>query len=256
MNMETSIDLHLSSYGTDAAALARKHGLGIEITEFSYAANMDRDFPRWDELTHSNLAGIQRRIFHAPFNELCPAAVDPKIAELTRQRLEQAYTLTRRYNIDRMVVHSGYIPNLYAKSWFTEHSVRFWRDFLFDKPPDFSLLLENVMEGEPDMLRDIVEKTGDTRFQLCLDIGHAGGAFSNLPLAKWIQTAAPVLGHVHIHNNWRGRDAHNPPADGLIDIKAALAAIMERRPGITYTAETQDLREALAWFESSGFISL
>ena len=247
-------DLHLSSVGREAAELAREYGFGIEIAEFSYAANMDTDFPHWDGLTLSNLEGIKRRVFHAPFNELCPAAVDPKIAELTRQRLEQAYNLTRRYKIDRMVVHSGYIPHLYFKSWFTERSVNFWRDFLLDKSPDFSLLLENVMEEEPDMLREIVEKTGDTRFQLCLDIGHAGGHFSDVPVAQWIETAAPCLGHVHIHNNYRKEDIHNPPGDGLIDMKAALIKIMELQPDATYTAETPELRKAVVWFENCGFL--
>ncbi|MCL2126618.1 MAG: sugar phosphate isomerase/epimerase [Treponema sp.] len=249
------IDLHLSTIGADAAALAREHGFGIEIAEFSYAANMDADFPRWDTVTRENLEGIQRRVFHAPFNELCPAAIDPLVAELTRKRLEQAYQLTRRYGIRRMVVHSGYIPHLYVHSYFTERSVQFWRDFLLDKPADFSLLLENTLEEGPDMLRDIVEKTGDPRLQLCLDLGHAGGHFSDLPVSRWIETFAPYLAHVHIHNNYRTGDLHNPPGDGLIDIQAALAAITELRPGATYTAETAELRKAAAWLESRGFLN-
>jgi len=249
------INLHLSTVGENAAALAREHGLGIEIAEFSYARNMDTDFPHWAAVTHANLKGIGRRIFHAPHNELCPAAVDPLIADVTRQRLEQAYKLMLHFGINRMVVHSGYVPHLYFKSWFTERSVHFWRDFLADKSPDFSLLLENVMEEEPGILRDIVEKTGDTRLQLCLDIGHAGGIFSDLPVAHWIETCVPCLGHVHVHNNCRTGDLHNPPGDGLIDMKAALTQIVELRPSATYTVETADLRSAVAWFERCGFLA-
>jgi len=233
--------------------LAREYGLGLEVTEFSYAANMDTDFPHWDDLTRKNLAGIKRRIFHAPFNELCPAAIDPLVAEITRQRLEQAYKLACRYGINKMVVHSGYIPHIYVESWFAERSALFWRDFLRNKPPDFSLLLENVMEEKPDVLQSIVEQTDDARFKLCLDIGHAGGVLSKIPVAHWIEATAPYLGHVHIHNNYHAEDSHNPPGSGLIEMSAALSRIMELQPSATFTAETTDLRSAVSWLADSGF---
>ena len=248
------IDLHLSTIGQEAAVLARKYGLGIEIADFGYAVNMDVNFPYWENLTHANLAGIERRIFHAPYNDLCPAAVDPLIMEVTKRRFEQAYHLTRLFAINKMVVHSGYIPNLFFKSLFTKQSVDFWRGFLLDKPSDFILLLENVMEEGPDMLLDIIEKTGDPRLQFCLDIGHAGGVFSVLPVLRWIETTAPYLSHVHIHNNYHSGDIHNPPGNGLIDMEAAINRIAELRPNATYTAETENLRSAVSWFETHGFL--
>jgi len=234
--------------------LAREYGLGLEVTEFSYAANMDTDFPRWDKLTRENLAGIERRIIHAPFNELCPAAVDPLIERITRQRLEQAYTLACRYGINRMVAHSGYVPHIYVESWFAKRSALFWRDFLRDKPPDFSLLLENVMEEGPDVLRDIIEQTDDERLKLCLDLGHAGGIFSKLPVAHWIEVTAPYLGHVHVHNNCHTEDTHSPPGNGSIDMGAALTSIIELQPNVSFTAETADLRSAVSWMTSNGFL--
>ncbi|MDR3239287.1 MAG: sugar phosphate isomerase/epimerase [Clostridiales bacterium] len=248
------IDLYLSTIGTDAAALAREYGLGIEIAEFSYAVNMDTDFPHWDEIVRANIAGIERRIFHAPFNDLCPAALDPLVLEVTRRRFAQAYKLMQGYGIHKMVVHSGYLPRMHYKSWFAAHSVDFWREFLSGKPPDFLLALENVMEEDPDMLLEIVEKTGDPRFQLCLDIGHAGAYFSHKPVSHWIETAAPYLGHVHVHNNYHEVDTHNEPGDGLIDMKAALTRIAELRPNVTYTLETQNMIASVEWMKSNGFI--
>ena len=241
------MDIYLSTIGKNAAVLAREYGFGLEIADFSYAANMDVDFEYWDELTRANLAGIERRIFHAPFNELCPAAVEPLVAEVTRRRLEQAYRLMLRYETNRMVVHSGYIPHLYDKGWFAERSAEFWRGFLLDKPADFSLLLENVLEEGPDMLLDIIKKTGDERFHFCLDLGHAGGHFSDLPPTAWIEKSAPHIRHVHIHNNYRRGDLHNPPGDGLVDIGAALSKIAKLCPNATYTLETGDLPAAISW---------
>ena len=227
------MDIYLSTIGENAAELARKYDFGIEIAEFCYAANLDTDFEHWDELTRANLSGIERRIFHAPFNELCPAAVDPLITEVTRRRLEQAYRLMCNYKIKKMVVHSGYIPHLYFRDWFYNKSTEFWSEFLSDKPADFLLLLENVLEEKPDMLLDIIEKTGNERFRLCLDLGHAGGHASCLPIEQWIKQTAPYLSHVHIHNNYKNEDLHNPPGDGLIDMEAALAKTYELCPDAT-----------------------
>jgi sugar phosphate isomerase/epimerase len=248
------IKLYLSTIGKDAAVLARKHGFGIEIAEFSYAVNMDTDFTHWESITHANLFAITNRIFHAPYNELCPASVDPLIVEVTRQRLNQAYKLMQYFGINRMVVHSGYVPHLYFKDWFIERSVVFWRDFLIDKPDDFSLLLENVQEESPHMLCDLIKKTDDMRFQLCLDVGHAGGSSSNVPVTHWVETTAPYLGHVHIHNNYHASDLHNPPEEGLIDMCAVMTQIIELQPSATYTAETTDLQKAVSWFKNSGFL--
>lgn len=248
------IDLHLSTIGDQAAALAREHGLGIEVAEFSYAVNMDTNFEHWEEVVRKNLAGIKQRILHAPFSELCPSAVEPLVIEITRRRLEQGFELARHFNIERMVVHTGYIPRVYFTDWFAEGSARFWCDFLADKPSDFTLLLENVFEEKPEIMRDIVEKTGDERLQLCLDVGHAGGASSDIPLSRWITTLAPYLGHVHIHNNYQIWDEHNPPGDGLIDIDRAINEIIDLRPDATFTAEMADLSSAVSWFKDHGFL--
>jgi len=160
----------------------------------------------------------------------------------------------RGYDMNKMVVHSGYVPQLYFKSWFIEKSVGFWHKFLKGKPPEFTLLLENTLEESPDILCEIVEQIGDERFQLCLDIGHAGTVSSSVPVSQWIKSIMPYLGHVHIHNNYHETDNHNPPGDGLIDIKAALSQILRKRPGATFTLETQDLKSSLIWMENQGFI--
>ena len=248
------IGLHLSTIGADAAALARAYGLGIEIADFSYAVNMDTDFPHWEALTHANLTGIDRRVWHGPFNELCPAAVEPLVVDVTRRRLEQAYRLAASFAVGRMVVHSGYVPHIYHQGWFIEQSVAFWRTFLQDKPADFALLLENTLEESPGILRGIVEGVGDPRMLLCLDIGHAGGVFSTTPVMDWVEACAPVLGHVHIHNNYHVEDVHNPPGDGLIDMEAAIERVCELQPEATFTAETEDMQAAVAWFADKGYL--
>ena len=85
--------LYLATIAEDAHLLASHYNLGIEVNEFCTAANMDLDFARWDAKARANMAGIKRFVFHAPFNEIHPSAIDPKARRLAMDRLEQAYQL-------------------------------------------------------------------------------------------------------------------------------------------------------------------
>jgi sugar phosphate isomerase/epimerase len=248
--------LLVSTVADDARAAALEYGLGIELAEFCTAYNMDAQFAEWDEKARANMDGIGLASFHAPFNELCPAAIDPLVVDVARRRYAQALKLMQGYGIDKMVVHSGYIPLVYDKTYFTDRSVEFWGEFLREHPGEYTLLLENVMEDTPDMLRDIVAGVDDGRMGLCLDIGHAGTIVSDLPMGKWIDGMARFLRHVHVHNNYRQYDDHNPPGDGHIDVDAAIRAIAGLGRAVTYTLEARRGRESAQWMARRGFIDM
>ena len=71
------------------------------------------------------------------------------------------------------------------------------------------IVLENVLETEPQWLLDIVKGVDDPRLKLCLDVGHVN-AYSKIPVTEWLASWAPYLSHFHIHNNDTSRDQHNP----------------------------------------------
>ena len=60
------------------------------------------------------------------------------------------------------------------------------------------------MEPEPEITAAVAEGVNDSRFGLCLDIGHANSRVSETPLPHWIDRFAPKLMHVHLHNNFGG----------------------------------------------------
>lgn len=113
----------------------------------------------------------EHAVLHAPFNELHPAAIDPLAKDLARHRMEQAYTACKDLGITKMVVHSGYVPHIYFKSWHQEQSVKFWTGFMADKPADFQLCIENVLEDEPQMMADMLKDIDQPNIGICLDIG-------------------------------------------------------------------------------------
>ena len=120
--------LHLSGMDSHAPELARKWGLGLEVTDFCYAPMLDD--PATLPAVREKMAGIDHFWLHAPFAELAPCAVDPLVREVTARRYRQALSAARQLGIRRLVIHSGYIPLVYFPEWFTEQSVAFWREFL------------------------------------------------------------------------------------------------------------------------------
>ncbi len=238
----------LATLSEDAASLAGQYGLELELDAFCTAANMDADFAYWDHVVRKQLTHAPAQVLHAPFAELFPCAIDPRARRLAMERFQQAARIARRYGIRRMVTHLGYLPHVYYPEWFEEQSARFWREFLASQPEDFELLIENVLDEAPLSLLRMIGGIGDDRAAACLDVGHAQ-VISNHSATAWIETLAPYLKHVHLHNNFGASDDHNPPDLGLLDVKTLLRHLDHFAPGATITLECPDAHGAVAWLQ-------
>jgi sugar phosphate isomerase/epimerase len=247
---------YVATVASDAADVADEYKLGIEIDEFCTASNMDdKNFKGFDISVKNKMKISQKHIFHAPFNELFPAAVDPLALKLANKRFEQSFSLSCDYGIKRMVVHSGYVPVLYFKSWFHEKSVEFWKKFMSDKPEDFHIMIENVLEDEPYTLAKIIEGINDKRVSACLDIGHAH-CKSDVDLIEWIEVLGPFIGHVHLHNNDKTYDCHWPLGNGTMNMNKIMEVLKKNSPeNITFTVENQECRESIEWLVKNGWIT-
>lgn len=246
-------NVYISTVAEAAADCARKHGLGLEIAEYCTAFNMDELFAETDKTVQEYLKTADRFVLHAPFNELHPSAIDPRAVELAHDRLGQAVRLAADYGVHRIVMHSGYIPQLYYKIWFEERSVLFWKDFLKEQDETLLICLENVWEDEAELLCRIVEAVDDPRFRLCLDTGHAA-CYSKVPLQQWVKTCAPYLAHFHVHNNAGDADTHGDLDQGVIDMEAVLQLAGELCPDATFTLETMRAQPSVDWLFSHGLL--
>ena len=142
--------LYLSGIDGRAAQLARENGLGYEIADFCYAPVLEDPVRRAE--VRAQMAGIGRFWLHAPFAELAPCAIDPLVREVTRTRYRQTVRLARELGVNRLVIHGGFVPQVYFPEWYIEQSVQFWREFLRELPDGMTVALENVMEPEPSLL--------------------------------------------------------------------------------------------------------
>lgn len=236
---------YISTIASDAPQAARQYGLGLEIAEYCTAWNMDKDFARTDASLRQKLEGIPHRVLHAPFNELFPCAIDPKARELAASRYRQAIRLAHDYGAETVVIHGGYHPFIYFPVWYVEQSIEFWKDFLADDP-GVQIVLENVLEEEPEMLRDILRGVNHPRLGMCLDIGHVN-AYSGRPVMQWLEVCAPYIRHFHIHNNDGSRDSHSPLTQGSIPMGTFLARADALCPGASYTLELMESEESARW---------
>lgn len=240
---------YLSTIGNDAAEAAQRYGFSLEIAEFCYAANLDEDFGRHQQACRQMMAPFGECWFHAPFSELCPAAIDRKVRQITAQRYTQAIRAAEDLGIHRIVIHGGFVPQVYFPEWFHSESVRFWKEFLASSPAGLVIALENVMEPDPRILRDIVEEVDDPRLGICLDVGHAN--LTGVPLSQWLEVCAPRLVHFHIHNNDGKSDLHAPLPDGVIPMTDFLRQAIQQAPNATFTVETTSCERSAKFLQEA-----
>lgn len=242
----------LSTVGADSAAVAREYGLGLEIADFCTAVNMEEGFSQWDAQVKRKLEGIPARVFHGPFNELFPCAIDPKARELAAMRYRQAIRLAKTYGAEKVVFHGGYNPCLYFPVWYAEQSIVFWKEFLREDP-GVEIVLENVWEPEPEMLLQIVSGVDDPKFRICLDVGHVN-AYGKKGSMEWVETLSPFLSHFHLHNNDGSWDTHSPLDRGTIPMEKLLEKAAANCGSATCTLELQETASSVLWLKERNFL--
>lgn len=246
--------LHISTIDPSARGLALRFGTGIESAHFCWAQYMDLELDKHFEKARADMSGISSLWFHAPFAELSPSAIDPRVLALTRERYLSSIRIAGELGIKRIVIHSGYIPKVYFPEYFVERSIEFWKELMKGLPGDILIALENVMDETPDMLVQIAREADDKRLGLCLDIGHANCSNGGVSPIGWLEAMREYLVHVHIHNNFGERDTHNALPEGSIPMEETLLAISELCPEATLTIENMNSLPSLEWLCEKGFL--
>lgn len=245
-------NIYLSTIASDAVRVAGEYGVNLEIAEYCTAWNMDEKFDSIDPEVRKKLCGIHKSLLHAPYNELFPCAIDKKARALAAERYRHAIDLAKRYGSEKVIIHGGYQSMMYYPIWYVEQSIAFWKEFLREDP-GVELVLENVLETDPQWLLDIVKAVGHPRLKLCLDAGHVN-AYSKISVFEWLERWAPHLSHFHIHNNDASRDQHNALFDGTVPMLDFLSRAEELCPAATYTFELIEAEPSLIWLRENGVI--
>lgn len=221
---------------------------------------------------HRNLADLLLNAglscgVHFPFHDLQPGSLDNLILDATRQRLQKAVKVAKVYRPKYLVAHAYFIPlynNLFSK-WLNR-AVDTWNLVLSAWPGHPPLFLENVRENDPRPLSDLLGELADNnRVQCCLDVGHwssYGGGAHYQNLSKWMQTLAPYLGHLHLHDNDGVADKHLGLGQGVVPweelffglelLELVPSIALETHSGESFEQSCSFMRNHLDWFTRLG----
>jgi len=223
-----------------------KNGINPEIgfNHVDLERYLIQDFVRVAEVLRDKSLVIT---FHAPFMDLRPGALDPKIRQVSIDRLLQVFDLVPFFEPKCIVCHPSFDERYYVSTeqkWF-ENSLDTWKKFLaLAEDMGTVIALENVYERTPDPLSRLLNAIEGPNLFFCFDTGHFN-TFSNRDLAAWMKELGPHLGQLHLHDNHADMDAHLPVGDGNFPFPELFAMI--REAGIHPIITLEPHSEANLW---------
>lgn len=191
-------------------------------------------------------AGLTPSI-HLPFQDLLPGARDPLVREATVKRLNMAFEIAKIYGPVHMIGHAVYWEPFYLNTFdeWLDNSAATWREFVSLRPDHPPLYLENVFETDPGPLALLMEALDDPNVGICLDLGHwhsFGGGAGKRDLDRWVETLAPWIRHLHLHDNDGSSDLHLGLGKGTIPWSELFSLLAGRGLGPSFTLEPHEER--------------
>jgi sugar phosphate isomerase/epimerase len=174
---------------------------------------------------------------HGPFQDMAPGALDDMILAATRRRLRQAFRYLPVFRPRAVVCHLGYEARHYRwdqERWI-DRSAATWKELAGVAARDgVTVMLENVYETDPELFLEVLGRVGAPNLKVCFDVGHLL-AFSTGDFPHWLTTLAPVIGHLHLHDNLGEDDSHLALGTGRVPLQETLdyLAAQGRRPSVT-----------------------
>ncbi len=180
---------------------------------------------------------------HAPFMDLSPGAVDSKVRAVTVERFSHVLDIAEDLKVKAVVFHSGYEKWKYSlrPDLWLEGSLMTWKPLL-EKANDIGvrIAIENIFEDEPTNLKLLMQEMGSENFGICFDTGHFN-LFSKTPMEEWLTILKSYIIELHLHDNDRTGDAHNPIGDGTFDFDILFSVLNDKN--LIYTIEAHNAED-------------
>lgn len=193
---------------------------------------------------------------HAPFFDMAPGALDPKILTVTRNKLKRAASLIEIFQPQSMVCHLNYEENKqgYKKDQWLTVAQKTWQELTeIAAQNGCPLMLENTYENSPWAHETILSSIQSKNAGFCLDVGHLM-SFAQTPWQDWLPRLSPWLGQIHLHDNNGETDQHLGLGLGHFDFAQLFAFLKANRmrPLITLEPHSEeDLWHALDYLDKT-----
>ena len=210
--------------------IAEQRGCGIEIQEFCDPTVMDGDWKSLLLYYQERLRDFPgERALHNAFDGLLSSCGDAGVLALTRERYDLSLMIARELGVETVVSHfswNSFATGPYLAGW-QDDQLRFWESYVeLAEKQDMLLVMENTAEPSPEILKQIIDRMGSSRFKLNMDVGHTN-IFSEVPLQEWPRVFAEDLAYMHVHNNDGTCDAHASVLNGTVDYDELLDCLDE-----------------------------
>lgn len=220
--------------------------IGVEIQEFVEPNLKDDEIENlvyeYEKLL-KNFSHIKS--LHGPFLDLKPASPDRDIRNISYKKYLRTLEIARELDMDYVIFHSQINPWLnepYIKSLNNNQNKDFWHHILEDiKGFKGQIVLENIFEDDPLILKELIETIDFPNIRVCLDIGHAKLRTSK-PLEKWVKELGQYVEYVHLHWNEGLYDEHVRPEDEDISYVKELLSKYNTNPIVALEYKVNDLK--------------
>ncbi|MBI5001014.1 MAG: sugar phosphate isomerase/epimerase [Euryarchaeota archaeon] len=185
-------------------------------------------------------SGRMRFQMHAPFSDLNPASIEPRLQRNSIRYLCRELKLASDAGIGLATIHPGTVSPM--SSYHREKAVaasikglkaisRITSDY------GITLTVENMPRGSWAIMHTAEEARrvcGETGLGLCFDIGHAHLSGQTQEFFG----LSDLFINVHVHDNDRSRDQHLTVGDGGADFKGLVRALKGYRGNIIIEARS------------------
>ncbi|MDY0236245.1 MAG: sugar phosphate isomerase/epimerase [Gudongella sp.] len=196
-----------------------RNNIGVEIQDFVEPNLSQKEKNNLISEYKERLADLKGSIaIHGPFLDLKPSSPDPDIRRVSIEKYLESLEIARQLNADYIIFHSQINPHLNSPSLKELNNFQakdFWEEALTLTEFKGVILLENIFEETPLMLKELIECIDNDRIRINLDIGHLN--LSKASLKDWIVGLKDYIAYIHIHGNNGIYDQHNSPSESLIE---------------------------------------
>ena len=225
----------------------KKLNIGIEIQDFTEPNLKEREIKLIIEgykLAFENFKGI--RSMHGPFLDLKPASPDLLIREVSYRRYLNTINVAKELEIDYIVFHSQINPYLdepYLRQLNNNQAKEFWDKILNETGYKGIILIENIFEETPEMLKEYIQTINRPNIKINLDVGHAN--LGKVKLEDWISQLKDYIEYMHIHSNDGLYDKHHKPSKEEIAYLYSLLEKYKLNPVLSLEYNIENLGEEI-----------
>lgn len=236
--LSTIDELYLEEY--------KKLNIGVEIQDFTEPNLSLEEIKMIINQYKDRLKDFDNiKALHGPFLDLKPSSPDKLIREVSYNRYLYTLKAAKKLEIDYLIFHTQINPYLnqpFLRELNNKQSKEFWEDIL-KEVPDYKglILLENIFEETPLMLKELIETINLPNIKINLDIGHA--KLGKVNLEEWIRELKDHIYYIHVHSNDGIYDNHQSPTTDEIENLYYLLNKYHINPILSLEYKIKDLEE-------------